>query len=75
MSIAKKISTENQNYASTKTTEGSYEALLKIDNACNFPLQKKLNLTRYCIAEPPLLRRNVPKFYTTKTTSHASAQI
>ena len=48
------------------TTEGQYEAILRVDNTNNCPLQEKLGLTRYRISEPPRMMRNIPKYHTTK---------
>ena len=56
--------TDNRNYVTTQTAGGRYEAIPQIDNANNSPIQRKLNLTRYGIPEPPRMMRNLPKFYT-----------
>ena len=49
-----------------QTTEGRYEATLRVDNTNNCPLQEKLGLTRYSISKPPDMIRNIPKYYTTE---------
>ena len=49
-----------------QTAEGHYETILTVGNSNNCPLQQKLGLTRYKIPEPPMMMRNIPKYYTTK---------
>ena len=57
----------NEEYqVAIQTTSGSYEARLPLDNSNNFPLQKKMNIARYIIAEPPYMMRIIPKYHITK---------
>ena len=49
-----------------QTAEGQYEAILRVDNTNNCPLQEKLGMTRYSIPEPPEMMHNIPKYHTTK---------
>ena len=49
-----------------QTAEGHYETILTVGNSNNCPLQQKLGLTRYKIPEPPMMMRNIPKYYATK---------
>ena len=58
--------TDEQHYVMAHTSEGSYEARLLVDNSNNLPLQKKLNIARYRISEPPIRMLNIPKYYTAK---------
>ena len=58
--------TDDRNYVTAQTTEGSYESRLRIENPNNCPIQKKLNLARYSIPEPPIMMRKVPQYYTSE---------
>ena len=52
-----------------QTKEGQYEATLTADNDKNCPLREiheKLGLTRYRISKPPMMMRNIPRYYTAK---------
>ena len=61
-----KISTDDQNYVAILTAGWGYDALPKIDAACNCHIQRKLNITRYCIPEPPRGMSNISNVYTAK---------
>ena len=56
-----------------QTKEGQYEATLTVGNDKNFPLREihgQLGLTRYRISKPPMMMRNIPRYYTTKNLTN-----